>query len=357
MKKLDKYVLQEVSVPLVAGTAVFAMLFVANDMIAIYKNFNVESIPFAAILQLLAFRFPFWLSLTLPIGTSLGAALAVSRLARESEITAMRASGVSVFRVFLPLLLAGAMMAGFNFYVIDRLVPPSTKAYRKLVNEVGLLAAIPEFRSNVNLSIGRYAASFGTVRRGANGLVSLQDILLVERPRPGEFVVTRSVEGSYLAGNWVLQAPFVVRLKGDTVVTASSQEDLRINEPIRITDLFAPPAPEEETTASLASAISQNRAAKRSTTSLEVELHRRYSVPFACLIFAFTGAVVAFRLSRSGPFMGVLVSLIIVWLHFNLFVITGDIFGKNTWVSPVLAAWIPNVLFAAVGLLFLRRLE
>jgi lipopolysaccharide export LptBFGC system permease protein LptF len=55
--------------------------------------------------------------------------------------------------------------------------------------------------------------------------------------------------------------------------------------------------------------------------------------------------------------MGVLVSLIIVWLHFNLFVITGEIFGKNTWVSPVLAAWIPNVLFAAVGLLFLRRLE
>lgn len=357
MKLLDRYLIRELWVPLFIGTVILALLFVANDMIAIYKNFNVDSIPFVAIVQLLVLKLPFWLNVTLPIGTTLGVSLAISRLARESEITALRASGVSLFRIFRPLLVAGIFMTFLNFFIIERLVPPTSKQYRKLVNEVGLLAAIPEFRSNVSLSIGRYAASFGSVQRGKNGIVKLNDILLMERPFPGEDRIYKSASGTYQGGVWNVKSPVVYRIKGLSLLAAETTDSLRIYEPIRITDLFAPPSPDEETVASLSDAIDKNRKAKQATTKYEIALHQKFSVPSACLIFAFVAAVISFRFSKSGPFIGVMLSMCMVWLYFNLYIISGEIFGKFGLLSPSLAAWLPNILFALCGLVFVRRLE
>lgn len=357
MKKLDAYVLKELSVPLVIGTIIFAMLFVANDMIAIYKTFNVDAVPFIAIVQLLLFKFPFWLNITLPIGTALGVSLAISRMGRESEITAMRASGISVARVFRPLILAGLIMAGLNFYVVEKVVPAASKSYRKLVNEVGLLAAMPQFRSNVNLNLGRYSAMFGSVSRGDNGKVLLRDIVLLERLRPNEVRMYTSPEGTYQNGVWIVKAAFAVHFRDKTFVSAKTEEDVTINEQIRIADLFSPPSPEEEPLESLADAIVQNKAARQPTTQLEIALQQRFANPVTCLVFAFTSAVLAMRFAKAGPFIGVMVSLGLVWLHFNFYVISGDVLGRQGWVPPVAAAWMPNIVFCLFSLFFVRRLE
>ena len=357
MKRLDTYVLKESLVPLVIGTIVFALLFVANDMIAIYKTFNVDAVPFLAIVQLLLFKLPFWLKLTFPIGTALGVSLAVSRLARESEVTAMRAAGISVSRVIRPLLFAGLVMAMINFWIVERWVPPASRAYRKLVNEVGLLAAMPQFRSNVNLSLGRYSASFGSISRSDNGRVILREIVLFERPRPGESRIYTSPNGTYQNGIWIVEKPFVVHLKGEHVETAVTNDRVTINEPIRIADLFAPPSPEEDPLEVLAEAVRVSRAAGQSSVRYEIEYHQRFANPVTCLIFAFTGAVLALRFAKAGPFIGVMVSLGLVWLHFNVYIISGEVFGQRGWLTPVMAAWLPNLIFAVFGLFFVRRLE
>ncbi len=357
MKRLDRYVVKELSVPLFIGTFVFALLFVANDMMFIYKTYNVSAIPVAAIVQLLTFQFPQWLAITLPIGTSLGASLAVSRLARESEITAMRAAGISVFRVFRPLFFCGAIMAVVNFAVIEKLVPPAMKAYRKLSNEVGFLAVVPEFRSNVMLSINRYSANFGSISREREGVVRLRDILLIERPRPGEVMIYRSEEGEYRDGVWKVYRPYVIDLKGTVLQSADSKDVMVINEPIEVGDLFMPPKAEEQTIGSLSRSIKEAQEHGMSSRSLEISYHRKFADPVACVVFAFTGAVLAMRFSRAGPFMGVMVSLGLVWLYFNAYVVAGDILGKNGWINPVLSAWSPNIVFGCFGLLFVRRLE
>lgn len=357
MKTLDRYVVKELLVPLLIGTIVFALLFVANDMIAIYKTFNVEAVPFRAILQLLLLKFPVWLSVTFPIGSSLGASLAISRLARESEITAMRAAGVPVRRVFMPLLFVGAVMGVGNFLIVERWVPPASQSYKKLLTEVGFLAGIPQFRSNVNLNLGRYSASFGSVARGDRGVVELREIVLFERPRPGEVIIYNSKEGSYDDGVWNVQSPYVVHLKGTTLLTASTRDTIKIFEQIRVSDIFAQPSPEEESVEELVTAIRQFREMGQPTTNLEIAFHQKFSVPVACLVFAFTGAVLAMRFSKAGPFIGVMVSLGLVWAYFNVYVISGEVLGKNGWASPILAAWLPNLLFGLFGLILVRRLE
>ena len=127
MRKLDRYLLGELLVPLLIGTVVIALLFVANDLIAIYKTFNVDAVPRLAIVQMLLYKLPSWMNYTFPIGMALGASLAVSRLARESEITAMRAAGIRVSRILLPIVVAGGLVSVANYLVVERLIPPATK--------------------------------------------------------------------------------------------------------------------------------------------------------------------------------------------------------------------------------------
>jgi lipopolysaccharide export system permease protein len=241
--------------------------------------------------------------------------------------------------------------------VVEKALPPATKAYRRLANDIGFLGMVPQFKSNVMMSINQYSARFGSVQRGKEGMVLLRDVLLIEEPRPNEMTITRAPSGTFHDGIWRIQAAKIFYFKGTGLHTTETKGEVVINDPIRIADLFMPVQPTELSAADLLVAIKSNREAHLSTTANEVAYHQKYSGPAACLVFAFTGAVLAVRFAKAGPFIGVMVSLGLVWLHFNAYVISGEVLGKNGWIPPVGAAWLPNVLFFVVGLFFVRRLE
>ena len=67
--------------------------------------------------------------------------------------------------------------------------------------------------------------------------------------------------------------------------------------------------------------------------------------------------VFAIIFARTGGFAGVLLSFFLVLLYYNAFIVSTEIFGKNGWLDPVIAAWLPNVVFAVIGLFAMRRLE
>lgn len=358
IRRVDRYVFKELLVPFVIGTIVIAMLFVANEFIAIFKNFDLANVPPLAILQLVVFKVPYWLSLTLPTGMALAAALAVSRLARESELTAMRAAGIPIRRVVLPIACVGLMVAVLNWFVVEKLVPPSSAAHRKLLGEFVLFSGAPAFQSNVMRRLDRYTVWIGSVRRVGEGQVMLEDILLIERPSPGQIWLYTAEQGTYYDGVWRMQEPMFRKLDGMRTVSArSTKEDLVINERINIPELFAPPDPAEQTAAGILAAIERGRAAKQDTRWLETAYHVKFSIPASCLVFSVTGALFAVWLSRAGPYMGVLLSLGLVLMYYNAHVISTEILGRNGWVEPWLAAWLPNILFLIGGVAALRRVE
>jgi lipopolysaccharide export system permease protein len=346
--RIDRYVLREMLVPLLAGTVVIAAVFVANDAIAIFKNFNLEQVPAGAVFQLLALRLPYWLGFTLPAGMAMASSLAVSRLVRDSEVTAMRASGYPIRRLLVPVMLAGMAVSVANFYLLDRLGPIAAQRYRKLIGEVGLLAAAPRFQSNVFLQLQRYSCSFGTVQRADDGSVTLTDALLIERPAPGEFVVYTAASGRYAAGVWSFRDPIGWWLKGETLQFVSRGE-LTINEPIRLAELFAPPAPEEQSTASLREALATARRTGAPTRELETAVWQKVSVPASCAVFAALGLWLSVRLARRGAFVGLFAGLVCLVLYFNAHVVSGEVLGRSGLVPPWLAAWLPFLAFAALA--------
>lgn len=356
MRRLDRYILKELFTPMVVGTLIIALLFMANEFIAIFKNFEVSRLPFTAIMQMVFFRMPYWLSLTLPSGTAIGVALAVSRLARESEITAMRAAGVPIRRIFVPIVLVGLVVAVANFLIVEKLIPPAAQKYKQVTNTASYIGSAPAFKSNVMLQLDRYNARFGTIERLKGGTVVLRDVFIVEQPKAGEIYLYIAPEGTYKDGVWDIPGAYQYWLKGTSLV-AGEATHMRINEVVRVGDLFVQPTPEETTAEELAGAIKRGRANKTDTTVLEVAYHVKFSLPASCLVFALASAAFAVTLMRSGPFVGLIVSMGLVMLFYNVHIVSTEIVGPKGWLPPLLAAWLPDVLYTVVALVLIWRAE
>lgn len=358
MKKLDRYIVREMVVPFLIGTFVVVLMFQINTYIGLATELNLDSVPFSAVLQFIVYKTPEFLNLTLPAGMSLAAALAITRLARESELTAMRAAGVRILRVVLPIAIFGTFVAVGNFYLVEKVIPRTTRE----ANRIGMQAAIlgmgsTTFAANKMISLKRYTASFGSVSRRGDDL-DIRDVLLVERPGPeGQIYLTTAQSATYHNGIWSFHGAYWRWLNGEDLWQAKPMKDFTVNEPIVVDEMFMPPSPQEQSTEQLRQAIRTAKMLKTDYKQLEVEYYVKYSIPAACIVFAIVAPVFAIYFARTGGFVGVLVSFVIVLLYYNAFVISTKILGKIDSIPAWLAAWSPNIVFALLGIAAIRRLE
>lgn len=358
IKRLDSYIFREMMVPLLIGILSFVLMFQANMLIALFKELNLNSVPPAAIGQFVLLKTPSFLQMTLPIGVALASSLAIARLARESELTAIRVAGVPVRRVLVPVFLLGIVISIANFFVTERLMPVTELRSRNLMSEIGVLAGVPPVKQDVMLKLKEYTARFGRVWPNPDNSISIDQVLLIESPRPGEYVITTSEKGEYRNGIWKFEDVTQLQVKGTAVTGfASKGKPVTIGERISIPEFFSSAAIEERSLEQLRDDIALARQQKRDPTQLLVSYYNKFSVPVSCLVFSLTGPAMALAFARRGPFVGVLMSLLMVLAWYNLFVISNQILGRNGWVAPQVAAWAPNAVILLVGLWVLRRTE
>lgn len=361
MSRLDRYVIRELIVPFLIGTVVVVLMFQANAYIYIAKTFNVQNIPLVARFQWIMYETPSYMKMTLPVGMALASALAMTRMTRESELTAIRAAGARIMRVILPVFVFGALVGLANFYVVDQVVPKATHKAKELEQKNAFLGLEGAMKSNSFIQLQNYAASLGTVTRDKNDTMSIADVLLIERNDARRTTVIRAGTGRYDQGNWTFNNAEMYIFQGPDVVTFKPMGRFVIVQPISMDQIFSadmqPFDLEERTTQELRTEIASEVATKGDPRPAQVELQQRYAIPAACAIFSITSSVFAIYFGRSGGFAGVLVSFFIVVLYYNAFVISTQIIGKLDQVPPWLAAWLPNILFGSLGLLAIRRLE
>lgn len=355
MKTLDRYLLKELTIPLVISTVALVLLFQANILIFLFKQLNVSVVPFAALIQVILFKTPDFIKMTLVVGTGLASSLAFSRLARESELVAMLSAKITLGRVILPVLGVGFIVSLVDFLVIEKIGPPSEQAYRRLLSQLFVLSAAPEFKTDVVIELPNYTAHFGTVSRNQTGGIQLDKILLFEHPRPDEYWVYLAENGSYKEGAWSLKKPLLTMLKKNLFVTARPQKDLQINERIKVPDFWLFPNIESKSLEELQEEIQKQRKQGLPTTDLEIAYQSKFAVPAACLIFSLLGPAFAIKLARRGPFAGVLLTMVSALLYYNLFLISSQVLGKQAWIGPTFAVWTPNILFFLASLIALRK--
>ena len=356
MKKLDIYLIRELIVPFLIGTVAVVLMFQANTYMRVAKTLNLENVPIKAILQLIFFETPLYLNMTLPVGMALASSLAISRLARESELTAFRAAGAKILRIIAPIIAFGCLVSVGNFYLGEKVIPPASQQANQIGYTIGILGLAPNVKTNAFLNLRQYAANFEVVEKAGDDL-KIRGVTLIEHPQPDVTAITSAKVATYHKGIWAFHDAYFRVIKGMEVQIFHPTADFEINESIVPTDIFAPPMSEEMSIKELQNSIKAGEKLGANTKDLEVKLNVKFSVPAACILFALIGPVFAIIFARSGGFVGVFLSIVIVLVYYNAFVISTEIISKIPQVPGWLAAWLPNILFLIAGIIAIRRLE
>ena len=104
MKILEKYLIKQFLATQLFALIAFAAIFIIIDIIGFLDKFIDHSVSFSMLIQYYIFYLPYIIILTLPVATLLASLFSVGQLSRYNEITAMRASGLSIYRILSPLL-------------------------------------------------------------------------------------------------------------------------------------------------------------------------------------------------------------------------------------------------------------
>jgi lipopolysaccharide export system permease protein len=366
------------AVPFLIGQCAIVMMLTGS---VLYNNANLFvqfQVPFVMVFRLALFFIPFLINMTMPVAMAVAASLAISRLSRDSEITVMRAAGISLFRIFLPVFCCGLVISVADFYFGEFVVPGSIVKYEQVLGQLET-----QFKNLMPLA-GQTVALDGKTVVGVRsmtahpGFISLQGIsinstaqMLNGSTQPFLAVATT---GTYSNGTWTLNNPVVIAFNPDNPATFTQSTSRTISYKIPVDPQFFQSGFQLQmpmgqmaqssmlTFSQLGKQLAQDRKNHYSDPSRLLDYNFKMSVPFSCLVMALCCPPIAMKFGKGGGFVGTLLSICLVFVYWNTLLLARILGspgpqGSAPLLSPVVAAWSQNVLFAACGIWLLKRSE
>jgi len=367
MRLIDRHILQEAAFPFLAGIIAVTTMMVGTTLFNMLNIILKNHIPFIAVLRLIVFNIPQLLVYTLPVGVTLSCAVTVSRLARESELTAMRMTGTPLWRIFFPLYLLGLAASLFSLFISEKVAPWSEREFNKTQAAIlgYAIASSPELKANQVLVYQNYNIYVGSLVRDQKDKSAFKAkmVQIIVSPKSSldfpYFITAQSAV--YKEGVWTLKdviTHFQNRQGFVTLESASTSDSLDMQMPLPTINDSASGDDHIQamTIEELSAEIASLRKVGQPTVSDEVELYFKLSMPFLCLIFSLCSAPLSMLLSRSGSFTGVFLSIIMIFVAWNTLLLA-KAFGINGYIPPVISAWTVDIIFGFLGFALLRRME
>jgi lipopolysaccharide export system permease protein len=149
VRLLNWYLLRQLAAPFLFALGALTSLMLLSQVAKKFGALVGKGLPWTVIGEVFALSLPFIVAMTLPMAVLLAVLYTFSHLAADNEITAMRASGISVYQVLKPVLLWGVCMAAFNFAFVDQVLPRSNARLRALLIDIGRKKPTFELREQV----------------------------------------------------------------------------------------------------------------------------------------------------------------------------------------------------------------
>ena len=154
MRLLDRYLLRQMVAPFFFAVAALTSIMLLNQIARRFGALVGKGLPWSVIGEVFGLSLPFILAITLPMGVLMAVLYAFTHLAADNEVTAMRASGISVAQLVMPALGAGVMMALLTFGFNDQVLPRSNAELRSLMLNIGRKKPTFELREQVINDMG-----------------------------------------------------------------------------------------------------------------------------------------------------------------------------------------------------------
>ncbi|MBN1541534.1 LptF/LptG family permease [candidate division KSB1 bacterium] len=355
MKILDKYLVRRFLLILAFSLFAFMMIFVVVNLIERLDSFMKHGVPKWIVVQLYFYQMPYILTLTLPVAMLLSSLFSVGNLARQNEITAMKASGLSLYRILAPLFILGILISAGAFVFSEQVQPRASERYAllkdqyidRLQNRWRKLIRNPFMRDDQGRLFSMRDFNAATNTGSTVSIRHFQNQELLSRIDAKE--ITWEDE------TWVLHNGYQ-RSFQDSAETAIPFTRLTIDSTSLRPEDFSRflNHPEEMSSAQLREFILEVRRNGGNANRWLVDLYLKYAIPFANLIIVLFGASLAAQKRRGSATTGFGLSLAVVFIYFGM-VKTSQAMGQSGVLQPLLAAWLANLVFGVAGVFVLIR--
>jgi lipopolysaccharide export system permease protein len=257
----------------------------------------------------------------------------------------MRLAGVSLPRLFAPVLVFGLIVAGLTFLTNEVVTPWANQRANRLLRRAVLGDAFPEVREQVFLRGPGDRVLY--VRQVDDRAGLLRDVMIYEPSGPLPRLITAR-EAVWSARTWVLRSGVVREVDADGFTTYEAGFDaMEINVGLDAgTFIAGQRTPEEMTARELRRQVDVFRPGL--SPRVAIEYHRKFAIPAASLIFALIAAPLSLQAARGTRFVGVGLSITLLFAYYAI-MSTARALGSSGALSPFLAAWTPNLVFLAAG--------
>ena len=357
MRILDRYLLREFLVYLLLGLLGFIVIFVVVDLIEKMDVFLDHKAPWLLVAQYFLNLAPDVVVKMLPVALLLATFLALGQLNKFGELTAMRAGGLSLVRILVPIWCVASVSVFLSLVLGEYVVPVATRARDTIFEEriQHLQRASPSERADVTYL-------------GRGGRIWLVGLYLVQEQRMHEVslqefhsgVLGRRIdaaEANWDGKRWVFISGYVRRFdKGQE--RAEAFQRMAVAGLGERPDDFAKEGhkPEEMNWFELKSYVERLRASGARVENYLVDLHLKLAFPLICIIVVMIGAALATRLRMQGAALGFGLSVAISFLYYGI-MRTGQALGHNGALPPYVAAWAADVLFGSIALVMMAQAQ
>ena len=358
IKRMDWYIIKKF-----IGTYIYSIVLIISISIVFDVNENLAKFTtYHAPLRAIVFDYymnfvPYFANLFSPLFVFIAVIFFTSKLAGNSEIIAMLACGMSFKRLLRPYLISAALIAVLNFFLGAYIIPKGTvvrhdfeSLYKN--NKKNTIAA------NIQLMVDKgtvaYISQYDDIRKTGYGfsLYKFEKKKLVSHMTANVIQYDTISDSRY---HWKARNYKIRELKGmREKITSGSEIDTLIQmEPMDL--IFSKGQQETFTSPELKRYISkQQERGSSNVVQYEVEYHKRIATSFASFILTIIGVSLSSRKRKGGMGMYLGIGLALSFSYILLQTISST-FAINADTPPILAAWIPNILYAIIAYFCYRQ--
>ena len=349
---LDWYIIKKF-----IGTYIYAILLIIS--IAIVFDFNENLSKFtqyhapwrAIIFDYYANFIPYYSNLFSPLFVFIAVIFFTSKLAGNSEIIAMLAAGVSIKRLMRPYMLSCVVIAGLTFYLNSFVIPHGT-VIRQNFETLYRNSKKNTSAENVQLFVAKNTTAYiqnydDQYKRGYGfSLVKIKNKKIVSHLTAMEIQYDTIADSKY---HWKLSNWKIRTLKGlkEHIQSGTTKDTVLLMEP---TDLVYSKGQQETfTSPELLDYISkQISRGSGNVVQYEVEFHKRIAMSFSSFILTIIGLALSSRKRKGGMGLSLGIGLALSFSYIMLQTVSAT-FAIQDNTPPILAAWIPNIIFAIIA--------
>jgi LPS export ABC transporter permease LptF/LPS export ABC transporter permease LptG len=372
MRIFTRYILREVVSHAMLGGALFTFVLFVGRLGKIVDLVVRDSASVREVVRIVAYLLPDAMTVAIPMAVLVGILLGLSRLASDSEITAMRACGMSAMDFVRIVSIVSVVALSIGLVNSMYLAPRAATALLALENELKTTQASFEVQPRVFYEDFKNIVLYVQDVKPAAGAALWKHVFVADLTQPANpNIVTADsaivVSGPAAPGDTSSSVRMHLMNGGEHKLSPTNPDQYDIST-FSDSDMPLQPGAQDDTHVSRMDApllaLPFRELYRRAQDNVpggvparlyRIELNRRLSYPFACLVLMLVGVPLGLSSKRGGKSTGFVVAIIVVLIYYFLSSV-GVALAKQQKISPFLGVWGANLLFSIVGLVLLQEL-